>query len=85
MNSNLISNRKKDIFGNLKSKYILQIIFDNMQTKKSLEIIKYNKIIQQRLNINITNYKEYCEKFTTIEIEIIPMKNIDTKILHLIL
>ena len=37
-----------------------------------LQIIKYNKIIQKRLNININDYKKYYE---TIEIEIIPIKD----------
>ena len=32
---------------NIKSKYILEIIFDYLQTKKSLEVIKYNKILQK--------------------------------------
>ena len=41
-----------------------------MQKKKSLEIIKYNNNIKKRINININNYKEYCEKYSSIEIEI---------------
>ena len=43
--------------------------------KKSLEIFKYNKKIQKRLNININNYKEYSEIYSSIEIELIPVKN----------
>ena len=31
--------------------------------------------MQNRLNINISDYKEYSENFTSIEIEIIPKKN----------
>ena len=46
-----------------------------MFERKSLEIIKYNKIIQKRINIDINNYKECSEKYSSIEIEIIPMKN----------
>ena len=33
-------------------------------------MIKCNRCIQKRLNININNYKEYCETCSTIEIEI---------------
>ena len=33
--------KSKDIFKNIKSKYILQIVFNNLLKKKSLEIIKY--------------------------------------------
>ena len=38
--------------------------------KKSLDIIKYNKIIKDRININIKDYKEYSEIYSSIEIEI---------------
>ena len=65
----------KDIFAKVKSYYILQEIFNDLQKKKLLEIIKYNKKIQKRLNININNYKDYCETYSSIEIEITPTKN----------
>ena len=61
---------------NIKSKYIMKkILFDNMQKRISLKIIKYNINIQKRLNININNYKDFSEKFSSIEIEIIPIQN----------
>ena len=56
---------------NIKSKYILKIIFDNLKEIKSLKIIQYNKNIQNRLNISINDYKKYGD----IEIELIPSKN----------
>ena len=59
----------------IKSKYILQKILGNLQEKKFLEIIKHNKNIQNRINICTNNYKEYSEKNTLIEIEIIPAEN----------
>ena len=37
--------------------------------KKSLDIIKYNKNIQKRINISIKDYKEYSEIYSSIEIE----------------
>ena len=92
MNSPFISRIKNDILDqpksksileNIKSKYIMQIIFDNIQIKKFLELIKYNNNIQQKLNINISNYKEYSEIYTSIEIEIIPIKNMFTKIINI--
>ena len=43
--------------------------------KKSLEIIKYNKNIKNRINISIKDYKEYSEIYSSIEIEIKPVKN----------
>ena len=59
----------------LKSDYFLQKIYDNMTKKKKLEIVKYNKRIQNRLNLGVKDYKEYSETFTPIEIEIIPNKD----------
>ena len=46
-----------------------------MTKKKKLEIVKYNKRIQNRINLSIKNYKEYSEAFTPIEIEIIPVED----------
>ena len=43
-----------------------------MTKKKKLEIVKYNKRIQNRLNLSIKDYKEYSETYSSIEIEIIP-------------
>ena len=67
MNSGNIS--KKDQtqnFDNLKSDYFLRKLFDILKKDKSLNIIKYNKKLQKRLNININDYIE-CAK---IEIEL---------------
>ena len=41
-----------------------------MNKNKSLEIIKYNKKLQKRLNLNIKDYKEYTELYSSIEIEL---------------
>ena len=60
----------KDIFKNLKSDYFLQKLFNNLLINKSLDIIKYNKNIKDRINISIKDYKEYLEIYSSIEIEI---------------
>ena len=65
------SAKPNPITENIKSRYILSKIYDIMPKKKKLEIVKYNKRIQNRLNLSIKDYKEYCE----IEIEIIPIKD----------
>ena len=67
----------------LKSDYFLQNFFSNIPTKIKLEIIKYNKGIQKRLNININNYKEYSEIYSSIEVEIIPKENIYNKFINI--
>ena len=53
----------KDIFKNFKSDYFLQKIFNNLMKKKSLDIIKYNKNIKERMNISIKDYKENIQKY----------------------
>ena len=64
-----------NIFENLKSDYFLGKVFSNLKKKKYLELIKYNNNVKNKMNLNINNYKEYCEKYSSIEIEIIPIKN----------
>ena len=56
-------------FGNIKSKYIIQRIFSNLNENRWLKIIKCNKIIQNKLNIDVNYYKRY----NNIEIELIPI------------
>ena len=66
---NLKSNiYNRNLLKKINNKYILKQIFDYLKQSKYLEIIKYSKMIQNRLNININNYKEYLQT----EIEIIP-------------
>ena len=65
--------KKYSLSSDIKSKYILQIIFVNLQQKKLLKIINYNKKLQSLLNKDINDYiKDYFK----IELEIIPKENI---------
>ena len=65
------SAKPNPILESLKSDYFLQKLYDNMTKKKKLEIVKYNKRIQNRINLSVNDYKECCK----IEIEIIPIKD----------
>jgi hypothetical protein len=56
----------------IKSKYILKQIFNYLQKKNQLKIMKYNNKIKERLNINLVDYKNYSD---IIEIDIIPVDN----------
>ena len=76
--NNLISKEKeknqiKSIakYENIKTNYFLEKVFNNLEEKKKLQIVKYNKNIKNRINININDYKEY----SSIEIEIKPVNN----------
>ena len=58
------------MLNNLKSKYILQLIFEHIQKKSYLKLINYNKSIQNLLNISIDNYIHLYNKKFQIEIEV---------------
>ena len=45
------SAKPNPILENIKSRYILSKIYNNMTKKKKLEIVKYNKRIQNRINL----------------------------------
>ena len=72
-----LENDEKQInkFVYIKSKYILKQIFDNLSKSKSLNIIKYNKNIQNKLEISLNDYKEWNTLYSSIIINIIPKKN----------
>ena len=73
------SAKSNPIIENIKSRYILSKIYNNMTIKKKLKIVKHNKRIQNRLNLDVKDYKEYSE----IEIEIIPAKGKDGKFINI--
>ena len=62
-------------YENIKADYFLEKVFNNLMKKKSLDIIKYNKKIKERINISIKDYKEYSEIYSSIEIEMKPVNN----------
>jgi len=55
----------------LKSNVILKKIFNHMNQNKLHKIVKYNKNLQERLNLNINDYDDLAK----IEIEIKPDNN----------
>ena len=92
MNSTNLSNNKrlkgyqmklKYKLTEIKSKYIIQKIFDNLKKEKLLDLIKYNKKIKIRMNISIKDYKKYSEIYSSIEIEIIPKIDVHNKFINI--
>ena len=67
----------------VKSKYILKEIFEKIKNKRKLNIIKYNKRIKLKLNINKEDFeiyitlKEFNNKYNT------NIEDIDIKVLNL--
>ena len=66
-------NNPKNDFRNIKSNYRLKEIFKNIKENKLLDIIKYNKNIQKRLNIGINDYIYYNK----IIIDIFPVLQVN--------
>ena len=78
------SAKPNPITDNIKSRYILSKIYGNIQKMKKLVIVKYNKRIQNRLNLGVKDYKEYSETYSSIEIEIIPNNDIYGRFIYII-
>ena len=75
---------KNDLL-NIKSHFIIQKIFDTIKKNKSLEIMKYYKKLQNRLNLTINNYKEYFKLYySPIEIELKLVDKVFSKIINFI-
>ena len=70
-------------YRNIKADYFLQKVFDNLEKKRTLEIVKNNKNIKERINLNINDYKEYSEKYSSIVIEIKPVNNKSGWFIHI--
>ena len=68
---------------NLKCDFFLTKLFDIPQKKTSLEIIKNNKKIQQKLNLSINDYKKFSEEFSSIEVELTLAKDIYGEFIHI--
>ena len=62
-------NNTNNYLSNINSKYILTQIFDYVYENKYLNIIRYNKALQKKINVDI----KYYEKLSVIEIELYPI------------
>ena len=49
--------KSEKVIESIKSQYVLKDIFSFLSEKRKLEIIIYNKDLQEKLDINIENYK----------------------------
>ena len=58
-NGNLSDIIHSNSYQNIKSKYILKQILENLHKKRLLQIIKYSKIIQEKINIGVNDFKKY--------------------------
>ena len=49
---------------NVRASYFLKIIFSFMAEEQKLDLIKYNKTLQDYINISLINYKLFSGKYT---------------------
>ena len=66
----LIKNEQKDvnkIIYNIKSEYIIKILFFHLNEKIKLKLIKYNKNLQNTIDINLNNYKFFSKRYIEFE------------------
>ena len=48
---------------NVKMSFFLRILFSCLDEKQKLELIKYNKILQENINISLINYKLFSRRY----------------------
>jgi len=53
----------KILLKNIKSSFCLKIIFSFLDEEKKLKLVKYNKAIQDDIDINLNNYKFFSERY----------------------
>ena len=74
----------KSVINNIKSNITLKKIINFMNKKKSLDIMKYNKKLQKKLNLSINSYIEYSHLYSSIEIELKFSYNIYGKFINIL-
>ena len=63
-------NIPKNYIENIKSGFIFKKIFDNTKKVIKLNISKYNKSLQKKLNLEFDDFKDYAKFYSTIDIEL---------------
>ena len=80
---NEMEEKSKVDLDNLKSDYFLKEMFNIMQKKKSLKIMKYSKKLQKKLNLSIKDYKELLCSSIEIELKLVDDNNIHGKFINI--
>ena len=57
------------MFENIKSFYLKKIILSLINEEKALNLIKYNKTLQNNLGINLLYYKLFIKRYIVYETE----------------
>ena len=52
---------------NIKSTFFIRLLFSYVEEKIKMKIAKYNKNLQNRMNLNLINYKFFSKKYIIYE------------------
>ena len=63
------------ILNQITSNKFIKNLFIFLNKKNCLKIVKGNKHLMEINDINLKNYKDYYEKYFTVELTIIPVKD----------
>ena len=55
------------MLNNIKSNFIMRKIFIHLYDRRQLKLIKYNKILQNKNNISLYNYKIFSGRYIEYE------------------
>ncbi len=55
------------MLANIKSKYIMKIIFSILNENKKLKLVKYNKSLKEAIEINLNKYKMFSGRYIIYE------------------
>ena len=67
---NIVGLKNGNLFDNIKSIYFSRIVFSHLDEKIKLKLIKYNKKLQNKIDIKLINYKFYSDKYIIYETNI---------------
>ena len=60
-------NKNFELLKNIKSEYTIKILFYHLDEKIKLKLIKYDKNLQNTININLNNYKFFSRRYIEFE------------------
>ena len=52
---------------NIKSIYIIKVLFSYLDDGSKLKLIRYNKNLQNEMDINLMNYKQFARRYIIYE------------------
>ena len=55
------------MYENIKSQYFIKFLFDYLEERIKLKLIKYNKSLQETMDIKLINYKIMSGKYIIYE------------------